>query len=99
MKKLKKKDNAIRIDFKKKELKLRILKNLQKNNLLRRQINWKSFDLLKSYGNDKPFTAINNRCVATVSKKSVNKNFRFSRLELLRHIREGRVNGLKKAVW
>lgn len=99
MNKLKRKDISNRNSFKKQELKVNILKNIQFNFCLAGNIRMKSLDKIFELTDYKSNTKINNRCVATISKKSVNKKFKLARMAFLRLARFGKICGFKKAVW
>ena len=100
MQKLKRKDNTARKKLKRGELKNNILKNLQYNDNLLLNLKFKAFDqILIQFDKTKSKTAINNRCLQTISKKALNKKFKLSRIEFLRLVRGGHVCGFQKAVW
>lgn len=99
MKKLKKTDIAARKAFKTAELEKRLFKNVYDNNFLLTQIKWKALELSQRHGSACSKAKSVNRCIETISRKSVHKGFRLSRLSLIKLIRTGKINGVKKSVW
>lgn len=97
--KLKFKDIKNRSQFKNKELKIRLLKNINSNSNLYLTDRWKSLEQFQMTGEYISRTKINNRCVETVSKKSFNTKFKLSRTEFLRRARVGKISGMQKAIW
>ena len=99
MKKLKRKDILNRKKFKMIELKNKILKNIQSNDYLSINTKWISFENLSKNENRNTKLKITNRCINTISKKSVDKRFKLSRHETLKNVRSGKLSGIKKSVW
>lgn len=98
--KLKRKNTHFRHIFKKNELKAGILKNIHSNFYLNSGIRLESLRyILEPKIGSTLKTKLIDKCITTVSTKTLNKNFKLSRHELLRMIRLGKISGFKKSVW
>jgi small subunit ribosomal protein S14 len=99
MKKLLRKDKKNRSFLWSDEIKRFILKNIIKNRSFSIEVRWKA--LLKLSETLKISSSIFfcNRSVFTGRRKRINKFYSFSRIMLLKFIRFGSINGLRKASW
>jgi ribosomal protein S14 len=76
-----------------------VLKSIYKNSSIPKMIRWNSSLKFTEFLKNNHLTSCVNRCVFTGRKKKVNKNFRLSRLSLLKFARNGFISGLKKSTW
>lgn len=99
MKKLLAKDKKLRLKFSGIEKKYLILKSIYKNLNFFTLVRWNAYLKLNLLSTTSNKTKFSNRCVATINKKRLNKTTNFSRHVLLRLIRFGKVNGIRKSSW
>jgi ribosomal protein S14 len=99
MKKLLRKDKKNRSFILYDEIKRFILKNMTKNYNFSIEIRWKALLKLSETLKISSYIFSCNRCIFTGRRKRINKYYSFSRIMLLKFIRFGFINGIKKASW
>jgi len=99
MKKLIYKDKKNRVNFKKLEKKKFILKSILYNTNLPVTTRWNAVLIMTNLPKNSSKTHLVKRCILTGRNKIYTKNYKFSRLVLLRLIRSGYLSGMKKATW
>ena len=99
MKKLIQKDKQNRFNIKKYERKRFILKSIIKNSFIANLTRWNAVLKLTNIPSNSSETYIINRCILTGRKKRFHKFFKFSRLEFLKLVRFGYINGMRKSSW
>ena len=99
MRKLLLKDKKLRTKIKNTEKKIFILKSIFKNINLFLLTRWKAFMILNKISKVNSKVRTTNRCLYTINKKRFNKLAPFSRHELLKLIRFGKISGIKKSSW
>lgn len=99
MKKLIQKDKQNRFIVQKYECKRYVLKIIIKNLLLPSLFRWNAVLKLTNFPANSSETHVTNRCILTARKKRINKFYKFSRLEFLKLVRFGYLNGMRKSSW
>ena len=99
MKKLLAKDKKLRNNILKTEKQKLILKSICTNFNFFVLLRWKAFLQLKNTLNNSHKTSLSNRCLQTKNRKRFNKLTIFSRYIFLKHIRFGKIHGIKKSSW
>lgn len=100
MKKIKEKDEKIRLNFNNIEKQHFILKSILNNLNFFVLVRWNAFLKLKRLttgGRSK--TSTTNRCLNSSNKKRFNKLTTFSRNTFLKLIRSGHISGMQKSTW
>ena len=97
MKKLLRKDKAVRFFFQKLELNNLIFKSFSKSDKKQSSIKLKALGRLSS--NNGSIVKINNRCILTTRKSSITKHLNISRLSFLRLANNGLITGAQKITW
>ena len=99
MKKLLEKDKSLRKTILELEKKHVILQSIFKNFSFFRLIRWNAFIKLKNLLNNSYKSSLSNRCLHTKNRKRFNKLTTFSRHVFLKHLRFGKIHGIRKSVW
>jgi ribosomal protein S14 len=99
MKKLLRKDKKNRSFILSDEIKRFILKNIVKNCNFSIEVRWKALLKLSEILKISSYIFSCSRCIFTGRRKRINKFYSFSRIMLLKFIRFGFINGIKKASW
>jgi ribosomal protein S14 len=99
MKKLIKKDKKNRLFVKNKEITRLIFKLFIKNSKLSTSITWTSCYFLNNYIKKKSICFLNNCCIFTGNRTSLNLKFKVSRITFLKFSRLTQIYGLKKIYW
>lgn len=99
MKKLIEKDKQTRVNFKKKENKIYVLKSIFNNFNFFIIIRWNAILKLSGLKKNNSKVYIINWCLQSINKKRFFKLTYFSRQIFLKIVKLGLINGLKKASW
>lgn len=99
MKKFLLKDKLLRLNLIKQSKKYFILKSILKNYNLFFLLRQKAIIRLNILGNHFSKVSLINRCLYSFNKKRFNKFTFFSRLVLLKLIKNGKLSGFQKASW
>lgn len=98
MKKLLAKDKKRRVEFSEIEKKIFILKSIYNNSNFFVLLRWKAYLQINNFILSNQFR-FSNRCIESINKKRFNKITPFSRHVLLKLIRTGKLNDMRKASW
>lgn len=99
MKKLREKDKKLRKNILNTEKQFFVLRSICKNSNFFLLVRWNAFIKLKSTLNSSYKISLSNYCLQTNSRKRFNKLTKFSRYIFLKHLRFGKISGIRKSVW
>ena len=99
MKNLVQKDKQFRMSVKKFERKRLVFKSIIKNAYFADLVRWNAALKFTELSSSSSKVSLTNRCVLTGRCKSINKFYRFSRIEFLKLARSGNISNLRKSTW
>ena len=99
MKKIFAKDRKNRKTVKQLELDHFILKQISTNLNFLKTVRWNALHKLSDLPKRSSKTALSNRCVKTINKKTFHKFTNFSRTVFLKLVKSGYISGMRKSSW
>jgi small subunit ribosomal protein S14 len=96
---LKKREVNHRNSFYSVEIEYRSLQSLVKNRRIPLKIRWEASLRLSKLMKSKSIVFLNNRCFLTGRKKSVQRFFNLSRLQIREHASDNKLPYIRKASW
>jgi len=99
MKSLIEKDKQFRENVEKFEKKRLVFKSIIKNSYLADTVRWNAVLKFSELPSNSSKVCLTNRCTLTGRSKSINKFYKFSRIEFLKLARSGNLSNLQKSTW